>query len=97
MSCKSAVSSTRPSRASPGDYARFAPLIIGSVDPFAKTLLQEGAAYIRAGLSALGWQPQDPLCLTGGIGPHYAPFLGLPVTAAKGTALDGALTLAGRI
>ena len=84
-------------RASPADYARFAPLILASPDPFAKQLLQEGAAYIRAGLTALGWQPHEPLCLTGGIGPHYAPYLGLPITDPLGTALDGAFILAGRI
>jgi glucosamine kinase len=83
-------------RASPGDYARFAPLILGSHDPFAKTLMQEGAAYIHAGLTALGWQPDEPLCVTGGLGPHYAPYLGLPVVTPLGTALDGALILAGR-
>lgn len=83
-------------RASPADYARIAPLILASPDPFAKTLLQEGAAYIHAGLTALGWQPHEPLCLTGGIGAHYASFLGLPVTDPLGTALDGAFALAGR-
>jgi glucosamine kinase len=83
-------------RASPGDYARIAPMVLGSNDPFAKILMQEGAAYIRAGLTALGWQPHEPVCLTGGIGPHYAPYLGLPVTDPLGTALDGAFTLAGR-
>ena len=83
-------------RASPGDYARFAPLIVASDDPFATTLMAKGAAYVRAGISALGWQPDEPICLTGGIGAHYAPYLNLPAVAAKGTALDGALALAGR-
>jgi glucosamine kinase len=83
-------------RASPADYARFAPLILASTDPFAKILMQEGAAYIRAGLSALGWQPNEPLCLTGGLGAHYAPYLGMPTTSARGSALDGAFMLAGR-
>jgi glucosamine kinase len=83
-------------RASPADYARLAPLILASSDPFARTLMQEGAAYIHAGLAALGWQPHEPLCLTGGIGPHYAPYLGLPVADALGAALEGAFTLAGR-
>jgi glucosamine kinase len=83
-------------RASPADYARFAPIILASPDPFAKTLMQEGAAYIRAGLTALGWEPHEPLCLTGGIGAHYAPYLGLPITDPLGTALDGAFMLAGR-
>ncbi len=83
-------------RASPADYARFAPIIVASDDPFAISLMQDGAAYIRAGLTALGWQRDEALCLTGGLGPAYAPYLGVTVTPAKGTALDGALILAGR-
>jgi glucosamine kinase len=83
-------------RASPADYAQFAPMIVASDDPFAAAVMQEGAAYIRAGITALGWREGEALCLTGGLGPAYAPHLGLPATAAKGTALDGALILAGR-
>jgi glucosamine kinase len=84
-------------RASPADYAQFAPAIVVSDDPFAITLMQEGAAYMLAGIRALGWQGGDVLCLAGGLGPAYARHLGVPVTPAKGTALDGALNLAGRI
>jgi glucosamine kinase len=84
-------------RASPGDYARFAPLIVASDDPFAVALLAEGAAYIRAGITALGWQPHEPVCLTGGLGAQYAVHLDLPLFAPLGTALDGAFTLAGRL
>jgi glucosamine kinase len=84
-------------RASPGDYARFAPQIVASDDPFALALMQEGADYLRAGIAALGWQPHEPVCLTGGLGAQYAPYLNLPVFAPNGTALDGAFTLAGRL
>ncbi len=85
-------------RASPGDYARFAPQIVGAADtdPFAASLMHAGAAYIRAGISALGWITGDPLCLTGGLGPAYGRWLDIPTTAPKGSALDGALILAGR-
>lgn len=83
-------------RASPADFAEFAPMIAASDDPFAIALMREGAAYIRAGITALGWQAGDALCLTGGLGPAYAPHVGVPVTPQVGTALDGALILAGR-
>jgi glucosamine kinase len=84
-------------RASPADYARFAPAIVAGDDAFAVALMREGAAYIRAGITALGWREGEVLCLTGGLGPAYAPYVGGPVTPAIGTALDGALILAGRI
>jgi glucosamine kinase len=84
-------------RASPGEYARFAPLIAASDDAFATSLMRAGAAYIRAGVTALGWQPDEPVCLTGGLGAHYAAYLNLPVVPPEGTALDGAYALAGRI
>jgi glucosamine kinase len=83
-------------RASPADYAQFAPAITASDDPFAVALMQEGAAYIRAGIAALGWRTGEVLCLSGGLGAAYAPHVGLPVTPAQGSALDGALILAGR-
>jgi glucosamine kinase len=83
-------------RASPADYAQFAPAIVASDDPFATALMQEGAAYLRAGITALGWREGEALCLTGGLGAAYVPHLGAAATPAKGTALDGALILAGR-
>ncbi len=83
-------------RAKPADFARLAPRVTGSNDPAARALMAEGAAYLRTGLSALGWRPGETLCLTGGVGPSYAPFIGHPVTPARGTALDGALILAER-
>jgi glucosamine kinase len=83
-------------RATPADYAQFAPAIVASDDPFATALICEGAAYIRAGITALGWREGETLCLRGGLGAAYAPYIGVPVTSARGTALDGALILAGR-
>jgi glucosamine kinase len=82
-------------RATPADWAALAPDIAASSDPAAQDLRAEGAAYLKAGLAALGWTPGEPLCLTGGLGPAYAPFLP-PSTAPQGTALDGALILAAR-
>lgn len=85
--------------ARPADYARMARGIVTAAeagDPLGTRLMTEGADYIRAGLSALGWHPGEALCLTGGLGPAYARWLGVPVVAAKGSALDGALLLAAR-
>ncbi|OYX41091.1 MAG: hypothetical protein B7Z02_16900 [Rhodobacterales bacterium 32-67-9] len=85
--------------ARPVDYARTARKVVAAAeagDPLGRNLMAEGAEYIRAGLLALGWQPGETLCLTGGLGPAYARWLGEPVVPAQGSALDGALLLAAR-
>jgi glucosamine kinase len=85
--------------AQPADYARLARHVVGFAgrgDPLGRALMEEGAAYIRASLTRLGWTNAEPLVFTGGLGPAYAAHMGLPVTAPQGTALDGALILAGR-
>ncbi|MFN0114763.1 MAG: BadF/BadG/BcrA/BcrD ATPase family protein [Paracoccaceae bacterium] len=83
----------------PADYARLARDVVAAAeagDALGAALLDEGAAYIRAALSRLGWAAPEPLVLTGGLGPFYARWMGLATAEAKGTALDGALVLAGR-
>lgn len=79
--------------ASPADFARLAPQVLfANDDPTAVRLLRTGAAHIEdalAGLEAAG----EPLCLIGGIGPHYAPYLKAETIAPKGSGLDGALAL----
>lgn len=85
--------------ARPADYARMAREVVAAAeagDPLGRRLMTEGADYIRSGLAVLGWRPGEALCLTGGLGPAYARWLGEPVVAAKGSALDGALRLAAR-
>ncbi|WP_068313909.1 BadF/BadG/BcrA/BcrD ATPase family protein [Aliiruegeria sabulilitoris] len=87
-------------QAQPADYARNARELVEAAqaeDPLATRLMIEGADYIRRGLDRLGWQPGEPLCLTGGLGPSYARWLGLSHVPPRGTALDGALTLAARL
>lgn len=88
-------------RARPADYATFAPRVIAAAqqgDAAGQLLMQRGAAYLNEALGALGFQNGDALCLTGGIGPHYAGHLPERVrnaiTAPLGNALDGALRLA---
>lgn len=68
-------------------------------DPVATDLLQQGARYISDALTALGHDPADPLCLTGGVAPHYQRYLppDLTILRPKGTSLDGALALAARM
>lgn len=85
--------------AEPGDYARLAREVVAAAeagDPLGMALMDEGAAYIRAALTRLGWTAPEPLVFAGGLGPAYARRMGLPVTAAEGSALDGALALAAR-
>jgi glucosamine kinase len=86
--------------AKPSDYARLARDVVSAAesgDPLGAALMDEGAAYIRAGLARLGWTSAEPLVLMGGLGPAYARWMRQPTQAPKGTALDGALILAGRL
>lgn len=87
--------------ATPADFGQYAPDILTAAqeqDSFALQLVQRGVGYISDGLTALGWQPGEAFCLTGGVGQHYAPFLPAALTQsmtpAKGNGLDGALLLA---
>lgn len=89
------------SRARPKDYAALAPEIMGAAkdgDAVATKIVQEGAAYVEKGLQTLNFEPGAVLCLSGGLGPHYAPYLHSSytqsLTQARGTALDGAFALA---
>ena len=84
--------------ARPADMAALAAhLIEDREDPVAADLLREGADWVMQAIRALGWTPGAPLCLLGGVGPHYAPLLGLPIAAPRGSALDGALALAAEV
>lgn len=87
--------------ARPADYASFAPDIIAAAragDAVAVALMQRGAAYLTRALDVLKFTPPEVLCLTGGVGPHYAPYLPQTVRSAivgpKGKGVDGALMLA---
>jgi glucosamine kinase len=60
--------------------------------------MRDGAAYVQSGLDGLGFRAGDRLCLTGGIGARYAPFLDADyarnLAAPRGSALEGAVRLA---
>lgn len=87
--------------AAPAEYAQLAPIVVNAAqagDVTAVKLMQEGARYIKDGLKAIGHQPDEPLCLAGGLGAHYAPYLGKTLadslTDPQGDAVAGALRLA---
>ena len=88
-------------RAFAHDYAAYAPRIVEAAkagDSAGLSLMWQGATFLRFALDGLGHRAGEPLCLTGGVGVHYAPYLDdLTLIAPKGSALDGALALARRI
>ena len=84
--------------ARPADYAALAPEIVQSAsagDVVGQALMTCGAHYLNAALAASGLRGDEVICLIGGIGPHYTPFLAAEyrdrIRPAKGLALDGAL------
>ena len=89
--------------ATPKDFGTFAERIMTAAtngDATALGIVERGADYIVAALSGLGWASGENFCLTGGVGPHYAPYLAPEILAGQiecqGTALDGAFQLARR-
>ncbi len=85
--------------AEPDEIARLASSVTdANDDPVAQRIMSEGAAYFGRVLPALGWTDTLPLCLTGGVGPAFSAFLQHPLRSAlrpaRGTPLDGALSLA---
>ena len=90
--------------ATPAEFGELAPAVVAAAadgDQTATALMRSGADYIVKALATLGYKTGDPLCLTGGLGPHYASFLPPSFTATvvqpKGSALDGALLLAAQM
>ncbi|WP_299868521.1 BadF/BadG/BcrA/BcrD ATPase family protein [uncultured Roseobacter sp.] len=87
--------------AAPGDYASFAPLVVEAArqgDPNALTLMQWGAEYLNTCIATVGLKDGDKICLAGGVGPHYEPYVDAGfrkhIHPSAGSALDGALHLA---
>lgn len=87
--------------AGPGDYAELAPEIVAAAragDATALSLMRRGSEYFARALDVLGLGAGDVLCLSGGLGPHYHPYLPelhtRRIEPAAGTALDGAVRLA---
>lgn len=89
--------------ATPREFADLAPSVVAAAedgDALATGLMREGAGYILRGLTALGWTAGEAVCLTGGLGALYEPWLAKDLRASLrmpiGSALDGALQLAAR-
>ena len=87
--------------ATPADYGAHAPKVIDAAkagDTNALQIMGKGAAYLMDCLNAADLQEDDVLCLSGGVGPQYAPYLETQyqsrIAPALGTPLDGALILA---
>ena len=88
-------------KATPADFAQLAPDIVSAAesgDPMGLNLMQTGAIYLTKAMDVLGLGRDETLCLTGGLGPSYGPWLTpnhrAQISPAEGTALDGALKLA---
>ncbi|SDW53783.1 glucosamine kinase [Ruegeria halocynthiae] len=86
---------------SPTDFGALAPVVTlhaGRGDELAVSIMQAGAQYLAGRMEAMGWAPGLSICLTGGIGPHYAAYL--PKIMQQGLAnplgdpLTGAIALA---
>ena len=87
--------------AKPGDYAKFAPEIVKgalSGDPWGRKIMDTGGRHLERCLATLGFKAGDRLCLTGGLGRHYAAFLPAELLTGciepSGSALDGAFQMA---
>lgn len=86
--------------ARPADYGALAPMLVQALeagDPLARDLFARGAGWLDRALATLGHRPEEPICLTGGLGPRYRALLDRPdrcFVAPLGTPLDGALILA---
>ena len=87
--------------ARPVDFGALAPAVTDHAkagDALANTLMDEAAGHLAGILAKLGWTPGKTVCLTGGIGPCYAPHLPArmqeDLKAPLGEPLSGALSLA---
>ncbi|MCA0906853.1 ATPase [Ruegeria marisrubri] len=85
----------------PSDFGALAPLVTelsNRGDDLARSILRDGAGYLIDVMKKLGWNVGLPVCLTGGIGPLYAPYLPADMQSAlvqpAGDPLSGALALA---
>lgn len=89
------------STARPVDFGALAPAITkhaAAGDALAQQVMQEAGQSIADVLPVLGWTPGMAICLTGGIAPHFAPYLPDQmqscITEPLGQPLSGALALA---
>lgn len=89
------------SQAQPNDFGKLAPLVTEYAlknDSLAERILRKAADCINDGLKHLGWLPEIPLCLSGGIACACQPYLSKVQQAAVvlpiNTPLEGAVRIA---
>lgn len=87
--------------ATPAEFGAIAPQVTGMAlegDPVARSIVQSAADDVARMIRAMGWQPGEVVCLTGGIAPHFANYLPADLTKClgkpEGSPLEGAITLA---
>lgn len=87
----------------PEAYARYAPIVFqhaNNNDAAALKLIAQTVKHIEAALAMLLWEDCPKLCLIGGLGQLYAPYLSQAyqdrLQPPLGQALDGAVSLAWR-
>ena len=87
--------------ARPSDFGALAPSVTRLAkdnDTLALQIMRSGAAEIARALPRIGWVPGLAICLTGGIGPEFRPYLPNAMQDAivppDGQPLDGAVALA---
>lgn len=91
---------------SPKEFGVFAKQIVAAAeagDVHARRLMQDGGNWIETALKTLGFRDGDRLCLWGGLGPKYLPYLSAefaqgyaqPVSDALGGAVSIARKRAG--
>ncbi|MFA3916151.1 BadF/BadG/BcrA/BcrD ATPase family protein [Ruegeria hyattellae] len=87
--------------ADPAAFGALAPQVTAHAtdgDPVALKIMQTATDHITFNLEQMGWRPGMPICLTGGIGPHYAAYfpdaIEPDLAEPQGEPLDGAIALA---
>lgn len=85
----------------PAEFGALAPMVTDHAsrgDALGQHVMMAGAADIARSLPLIGWVPGLAICLTGGIGPQFAPYLPEAMQSdldtPAGTPIDGALSLA---
>ena len=87
--------------ATPAEFGTLAPFVTDAAetgDAIATRLMKDGGFYIELAFANLKPKPEEPFCLTGGLGPSYALYLSPAaqelLRPAEGSTIDGALSLA---
>ncbi|MDB6182719.1 BadF/BadG/BcrA/BcrD ATPase family protein [Paracoccus fistulariae] len=83
-------------KATPAEFASFAPRIVNSDDPAAMRIFGRAVEDIRYALTVLQRGRNLPVVFTGGLGPSFAEELygPWPIRSAQGDGVDGALLMA---